>query len=269
MGVQGEHDTQGLQGAQGATGIQGVFCKYGFLYFLGFLGKKVLKVFYFVPISLTRGESTVLKLMHTRRKQMKNPTVIAAIKGMVEKHNEYYTKKEPKASKRVKLEVVNGGAKFTAGANMESQIHHWAYEAGKSAWEEAIGGALEKFTGKKGKNKISIERDEKYFQISLVVTGPSGHTFKALEIKAAPGGEGGRDKSDPIMSLEYKPSDQMTVEKESKKINFKDAYSAESNAKLRKKVSEIIEPVAEKTLNLAEKYLERMAEKHSKVTVKL
>ena len=200
---------------------------------------------------------------------MKNPTVVASIKEMVAKHNKYYTDVEPKASKRVHLELVNGSAKFTAAAALEGNIQHWAYESGKVAWEEAIKASLEKYTGKLGKNKVSIEKDGKYFRFALVVTGPTEHAFKALEIIAAPGGEDGRDKSDPVMVVKYKSSDQMTDVRAEKKINFKDAYSAETSTQLKKKTSEILDPIAKKSLDLAESYLDRMAEKNSKVTIKM
>lgn len=200
---------------------------------------------------------------------MKNKDVIAILKDAVTRHNKYYTEVEPKASLRVGFAVENGAARVTAGAGVQSKVHHWAYEAGKAAWGAVLKEVLGDYTGRsKGGNKVHIVEHDKYFHMSLMVTGPSGHDYRAMEIKIAPGGENGDDKANPVMVVEYKPTDHFGDKKTSKNMNFKEAYNAESNAKLKKKADEILEPIVTKVLANAEKYLARQNEKFGEVSVK-
>jgi hypothetical protein len=200
---------------------------------------------------------------------MKNKNVIEALKAEVNRHNKYYTEVEPKASLRVQFSVENGSAKVSAGSSIQGKVHHWAYEAGKAAWGSVIKDIFKDYAGRsQSGNKVFISEHDKYFHVSLMVSGKSGHEYRALEVKIAPGGETGEDKANPVMVAEYKPTDHFGDKKASKAMNFKDAYNVESNAKLKKRAEEILNPLIEKCLANAEKYLERQAAKFSEVSVR-
>lgn len=199
---------------------------------------------------------------------MKNKNVMKSINNKINGHNTYYTEVESKASQRVAVEKnKDGSLKIKAGAAVAGKVQHWIYEAGKEAWEEALVSVFAKHAGKSpGNHKISVERSEKYFTFALTVQNQAGHSFKAIEIKAAPV-DG--DKMNPVMTVTYKPSDKMTAKTMESKISFKDAFSASDNKELMRIAEKSLEKMIVKSIANADKYLSRLGTKAKRVEIKM